>query len=63
MQMKKMMRLKPRNGGPEMIVEFLAIEREEQHGYHVRTEDGEPSRYYGADEYENISFEISWPNS
>jgi hypothetical protein len=61
MHPKKVMRLKPRNGGPEETIEIGGIEREEQHGYHVRSVDGNKLGYFGADRYENIIFEISWP--
>jgi hypothetical protein len=61
MKPKIVMRLKPRNGGPEEIIEIGGIDHEEQHGYQVRGLDGKRLGYFGADQYENIIFEIWWP--
>jgi hypothetical protein len=62
MNAKKVMRLKPRNGGAEEAIDIGGIEREEQNGYHVIGTDGQKLGYFGADRYENITFEIWWPN-
>lgn len=61
MQSKKVMRLKPRNGEPELTIEIGGIDREEQHGYHIKDLDGNGLGYFGADTYESIIFEIWWP--
>ena len=54
------MRLKPHNGVPGEIREIGGIEMEEEWGYHIRGVDGKHLGFFGADHYENITFETWW---
>ena len=54
--MKKIMKLKPRDGGPEESREVGGF-REAGAGFDVVDTEGNPIGYFGPDEYEAIIFE------
>ena len=58
--MKKIMRLKPRDGSAEITKEIGGF-REDGFGYRVQGTNGEDLGYFGPDKYESIVFEVHWP--
>jgi hypothetical protein len=60
--MRKIMKLKPRNGGPEEIIEIGGIKSEQAQGYWIVGIDGNDLGYFGADRYENMEFSIEFVN-